>query len=82
MSEAKPKSTLADVWESQTFGMPVAPQCHTCKHWFKNTLSCAAFFPIQIPDEILDNTFNHTEEYLGDEGILYEAGEPISPAAP
>ena len=68
---------LEERWKDQQLTI-ITPQCHNCKHYFAGTLSCAAFFPINIPDEILMNDFDHTEEYPGDEGVLFEAGTPVA----
>ena len=57
---------------------PIVPQCHSCKHYFAGSFTCAAFFPVNIPEEIITNEFDHTEEYSGDEGVLFEAGAPFA----
>ena len=69
-----PKGSIYARWNEPLPAL-VLPQCHQCKHYFWGTLSCEAFFPIDIPNEILSNEFDHTFEYLGDEGILFEAGD-------
>jgi hypothetical protein len=54
-----------------------APICLQCKHYIKDPhrLICDAF-PNQIPDDIVDSIFIHTEPYLGDHGIQFEERGP------
>ena len=47
----------------------VFSQCNSCKHRLKSK-QCTAFK--EIPSIILANQFDHTNPYLGDNGIQFE----------
>ncbi len=49
----------------------IQSQCNFCKYRFDKT-KCNAF-PERIPNKILFNIFNHSNNYPGDNGIRYEA---------
>jgi hypothetical protein len=53
-----------------------------CKHFNKDapTLVCAAF-PAGIPEDILDNTFDHHNPHEGDQGIQF-VPTPTDPTSP
>ena len=50
--------------------MPITIQCGICKHYLEG-LKCKAF-PNGIPQEILEGSFDHTNSFKGDNGIVYE----------
>ena len=75
-TEIPPKDSMRARWNEPTPPL-IKAQCHGCKHYFYGTLSCEAFFPLEIPFDILINEFVHDTEYAGDEGILFEAGKPV-----
>ena len=50
--------------------MTISTQCLMCRH-YTGFSTCEAF-PDKIPQEIFDGTFDHTEEYPGDNGIRFE----------
>jgi len=75
-TEIPPEGSMRARWNEPLPTMTV-PQCHGCKHYFYGTSSCSAFFPVNIPMEILVNEFIHNTEFIGDEGIRFEAGKPI-----
>lgn len=58
---------LTEKYVSDTFGTIL---CETCAHSAHDG-TCAAFRD-GIPSEILTGSFEHTEPYEGDNGILYE----------
>jgi hypothetical protein len=56
--------------------MPNVPQCSFCKHYYLaekavENPKCLAF-PEGIPDEIIENEYDHREPYQGDKGIQFE----------
>jgi len=53
-------------------GEVTAPQCHSCKHYYKGTLTCAAY-PYQIPIDILTNRVDHKNPFPADRDIQWEA---------
>lgn len=75
--EKAKEGSIGSRWD-YPLAQPLIPQCHSCKHYFVGTLTCAAFFPVNIPEEIRTNAFMHTEEFAGDEGVLFEAGDPVA----
>jgi hypothetical protein len=46
-------------------------QCLSCIHLVKGSRTCKAF-PSQIPEEIIENRFDHRRPYPDDEGIRFE----------
>lgn len=50
-------------------------QCAVCKHKDSARATCAAF-PSGIPDVILLNRYDHSNEYPGDNGIRYTSDVP------
>lgn len=51
-----------------------APICLDCKHWNKDDeegFTCAAF-PQGIPEDIVENRFDHHKPHDGDNGIQFE----------
>lgn len=56
--------------------MTISTQCLECKHY--TGLSTCKSFPDKIPQEIFDGTFDHTNEYPGDNGIRFEKESIIS----
>ena len=53
-------------------GAITASQCHGCKHYYKGTLTCAAY-PVKIPFDILADRMDHKKPIPGDGGIQWEA---------
>ena len=55
-------------------------QCFNCKHYRTGDMgaigkeTCKAF-PNGIPDKIWEGEFDHTEAYVGDNGIRFEPVE-------
>jgi hypothetical protein len=70
--KAEPDSTFQDTNDHTE---TAKPQCHSCVHWKKGTLTCEAFpdDPPGIPDAILTNEVIHDHDVEGDHGIHYEA---------
>lgn len=57
--------------------MVIMHQCAFCKHYQGNkgvTCLCSAF-PEGIPDEIINNEFDHKQPYPGDHNIHWEQSE-------
>ncbi len=50
-----------------------APKCVFCKHFIerKGPFSCKAF-PSGIPEDILQDGFDHSKPYPNDNGIMFE----------
>ena len=55
-------------WKGDEFKVS---QCFDCVNKHQGSVGCNAF-PDGIPDDILDNSFIHTEAYPGDNGIRYQ----------
>ena len=53
-------------------GTVTSPQCHSCKHYYKGTLTCAAY-PDEIPIDIRAGRVDHKKPVAGDDGIHWEA---------
>ena len=47
------------------------PICNDCKHLIIGSTRCVAY-PNGIPDEIFNNTVDHTKPHTGDGGIIFE----------
>lgn len=56
--------------------MTISTQCLECKH-YTGLCTCKAF-PDKIPQEIFDGSFDHINEYPGDNGIKFEKESNIS----
>ena len=56
--------------------MSISTQCLECKY-YTGLCTCKAF-PEKIPQEIFNGTFNHVNEYPGDNGIRFEKESNIS----
>ena len=57
--------------------MVIVHQCAFCKHYKGNkgvTCLCTAF-PEGVPEEIINNKFDHRHSYPGDHGIRWEQSE-------
>lgn len=55
----------------------VGNQCARCKNWLqspmlKNKRPVCLAFPDGIPEEILEDEYDHRGQYPGDHGIRYE----------
>ena len=68
----------ADEWYGWFGGVPVVPQCVTCRHYREATESCPAFpAPMSIPAYIFVNQFDHqTELWPGQVGEWLWEPEP------
>ena len=54
----------------------VTPACNNCVNYDRKNnaeITCRAFNPDRIPDEILNGENDHTEPFPGDNGIQFEA---------
>lgn len=56
--------------------MTISTQCLECKHYIG--LSTCEAFPDKIPQEIFDGTFDHINEYPGDNGIRFKKESNIN----
>ncbi len=54
------------------------PQCNFCAHLYEGKGWTCSAFPEGIPQEILENRFNHREPHPGDRGIQFWSSRFVS----
>ena len=52
--------------------MSVPGQCGTCKNYDPDTGSCPAFYPREIPKDVMTGEVSHRKPIPGDGGVRYE----------